>query len=416
MGDAEALRRYPSSRGSTEGPLDVLIVSQSVDYGVAIYVRQLTEAALAAGHAVTVVSPGSARGPLKGWVERAGARHRALDMARSPSVRDPLDVLTLRRLARGRDVVHLHSSKAAALGRVAASSIGRRGRPVVVMTPHYWSWLVGGRWSGLYRWIERRLARRCDAIVAVSEREAVDGRVVLGAGAPICLLPNGVDRTRFSPDGPRADRAHDAELIVCVGRLSEQKGQDVAIRALSMLADRTARLRFVGGESSHGEQVRLERMAASLGVKERIEWRGPVDDTAPEYRAADLVIAPSRWEGMSLALLEAMSSGAAIVATDVNGAEAVGDAAVIVPPGDPKALAEAIDALLRDPVRRQELGQAVRARSRSFDLTTTMRGNLQLWSDLVRRRRGWHPPAHRPRSTVGTPASDTIRADADGGS
>jgi glycosyltransferase involved in cell wall biosynthesis len=390
-------------------------VSQSVDYGVAIYVRQLTEAAVAAGHAVTVISPGSTRGPLQGWVERAGARHRALDMARSPSFRDPLDVLTLRRLARGRDVVHLHSSKAAALGRVAALSIGRGNRPVVVMTPHYWSWLVGGRWSGLYRWIERTLARRCDAIVAVSEREAVEGRVVLGADAPVFLLQNGVDRTRFSPDGPRADRDADAKLIVCVGRLSEQKGQDVAVRAFAMLADRTARLRFVGGESSHGEQTRLEQMATSLGVMDRIEWPGPVDDTAPEYRAADVVIAPSRWEGMSLALLEAMSSGAAIVATDVSGAEAVGDAAVIVPPGDPKALASAIDSLLRDPVRRRDLGHAVRELSRSFDLASTMRGNLQLWSDLVWRKRGWHPPTDRPRSMVRAPGPDDLLADGDGG-
>ena len=284
-------------RSSADRPLDVLIVSQSVDYGVAIYVRQLTQAAVAAGHAVTVVSPGSARGPLQAWVEAAGARHRSLDMARSPSIRDPFDVLTLRGLARGRDVVHLHSSKASALGRVAARSIGRRDRPVVVMTPHYWSWLVGGRWSSLYRWIERALAGRCDAIVAVSEREATEGRTVLGADAPVLLLPNGVDRTRFSPDGPRAERVDGSRLIVCVGRLSEQKGQDVAIRALALVADRTARLRFVGGESSHGERIRLERIATSLGVMDRIEWRGPVDDTAPEYRAADIVIAPSRWEG-----------------------------------------------------------------------------------------------------------------------
>ncbi len=414
MGRAEERtdRRPPPS---TEGSLDVLIVSQSVDYGVAIYVRQLTQAAVAAGHAVTVVSPGSAGGSLQGWVEGAGARHRVLDMARSPSIRDPLDVLTLRRLARGRDVVHLHSSKASALGRVAALSIGRRHRPVVVITPHYWSWLVGGRWSGLYRGIERLLARRCDAIVAVSEREAAEGRIVLGGGAPVLLLQNGVDRTRFSPDGPRADRDDDAQLIVCVGRLSEQKGQDIAVRALALLTDRTARLRFVGGESSHGARTRLERIATSLGVTDRIEWRGPVGDTAPEYRAADVVIAPSRWEGMSLALLEAMSSGTAIVATDVSGAEAAGDAAVIVPPEDPKALAGGIESLLRDPERRRELGHAARERSRSFDLASTMRGNLQLWSDLVRRRSGSYPPGDRPRSMARTPASDDLITHGDGG-
>jgi glycosyltransferase involved in cell wall biosynthesis len=395
MSGVDERRADQASRPSAEGPLDVLIVSQSVDYGVAIYVRQLTQAAVGAGHVVTVVSPGSARGPLQGWVEAAGARHRSLDMARSPSIRDPLHVLTLRGFARGRDVVHLHSSKASALGRVAARSIGRRDRPVVVMTPHYWSWLVGGRWSGLYRWIERRLAGRCDAIVAVSEREADEGRLVLGADAPVLLLPNGVDRTRFSPDGPRAARDDDTQLIVCVGRLSQQKGQDIGIQALALLADRTVRLRFVGGESTHGERTRLERLATSLGVIDRVEWCGPVDDAAPEYRAADIVIAPSRWEGMSLALLEAMSSGAAIVATDVSGTEAAADAAVIVPPEDPTALADGIDSLLRDPVRRRELGHAARERSRSFDLAGTMRGNLQLWSDLVCRRNGSHPPTDR---------------------
>ncbi len=169
-------------------PLDVLIVSQPVDYGVAIYVRHLTAAAVAAGHRVTVVSPGGDHGPLAAWIRSAGADHRTLNMARKPAARDVFDLLALRRLERGRDLVHLHSSKAAALGRVAALSLGGR-RPAVVVTAHYWSWLVGGRWAPLYRWIERRLAGRCDSIVAVSEGEAGEGRVVLGPSAPLELDP-----------------------------------------------------------------------------------------------------------------------------------------------------------------------------------------------------------------------------------
>ncbi|HET9672117.1 MAG TPA: glycosyltransferase family 4 protein, partial [Actinomycetota bacterium] len=149
--------------------LDVLIVSQPAAYGVAVFVRDLTEAAVAAGHRVTVVSPGEAHGPLAGWVAASGARHRRLDLARSPSPRDAIDLVTLRRLMRGRDVVHLHSSKAAALGRVAAATIRRDRRPAVIVTAHYWSWLVGGPWASVYRWIERMLADRCDALVAVSD-------------------------------------------------------------------------------------------------------------------------------------------------------------------------------------------------------------------------------------------------------
>jgi hypothetical protein len=142
------------------GPLDALIVSQPVGYGVGVFVRELTEAAVAAGHRVTVVSPGDEHGPLAGWVRDAGVEHHRLDMARSPSPRDVADLLALRRLMLGRDVVHAHSSKAAALCRLAAVTMPPGGRPAVIVTAHYWSWLVGGAGSALYRWIERRTSGR----------------------------------------------------------------------------------------------------------------------------------------------------------------------------------------------------------------------------------------------------------------
>ena len=367
--------------------LDVLIVAQPATYGVAVCVRQLTEAAVKAGHRVTVACPGPETGPLAGWVASAGADHVAVELARKPAPRDVSDVLTIRRLARGRDIVHLHSSKAAALGRVAAASLGRR-RPGVIVTPHYWSWLVGGRLAPLYRGIERLLAPWCDAIVAVSEREAAEGRPLLGRDADrVKVIPNGVDRSHFRPDGPHAERTADAPLIVCAGRLSEQKGQDVAIGALARLQERSARLRLVGGESHEGEQGRLEALAASLGVADRLEWVGHVGDAAPHLRAADVVVAPSRWEGMSLVLLEALACGAPMVVTDVSGAEAVGDAGIVVPPNDPQAIARGIDALLADPDRRRKLGEAARERSRSYDLTVTLERNLELWLELVERRR-----------------------------
>ncbi len=380
-------------------PLDVLIVSQPVRYGVAICVRQLTETAVAAGHHVTVVSPGDGHGPLAGWVRSFGADHRTLNMARKPAIRDVGDLLALRRLARGRDIVHLHSSKAGVLGRVAALSLRGRHRPAVVVTAHYWSWLVGGPWAPLYRWIERLLARRCDALVAVSEGEAGEGRAVLGASAPLRLIPNGVDREHFSPTGGSADRDRVAPLLVCVGRLSHQKGQDVAIRALALQDDPTSRLRLVGAESGGGERKGLEELAASLGVADRIEWRGAVEDTAPEYRSADVVIAPSRWDGLSLALLEAMACGATIVASDVNGSESLGDAGVIVPPDDPMALAGEIDRLLEDASLRRRLGASARTRSASFDLASTMQKNLDLWSGLTTCSTGAR--GHAPAEPVG---------------
>ncbi len=367
--------------------LDVLIVSQPVEYGVAVCVRQQAEAAVAAGHRVTVACPSSDEGPLAGWIKDVGATHKVLNLKRQPTLNDLAGVRSLRRLARHVDVLHLHSSKAGAVGRVAAATLSKRNRPAVIFTPHYWSWQVDSRLSGLYRWIERLLAHRCDAIVAVSEQEANEGRAVLGSvSSRLTVIPNGVDRTRFSPDGDRSIRDTESPLVVCVGRLSKQKGQDLAIRALAQLRSTTARLRLVGDENPVGEKKHLETLAISLGVEDRIEWWGKVTDTAPEFRAADVAIAPSRWEGMSLVFLEAMACGTALVVADVFGSEAVGSAAVIVPPEDANALAQAIDTLLENAPHRQRLGEAAREQSGLYDLVVTLTRNLQMWSDLVHDR------------------------------
>ena len=380
---------HPIARPShaADPSLDVLLVAQPTSYGVAVYVRDLAAAAVAAGHRVTVVCPGAEHGPLAAWVISAGARHRRLDMRRLPSFRDIVDVVELRRLARGRDIVHLHSSKAGALGRVAVATLGRR-RPPVVVTPHYWSWLVGGRLAPMYRTVERLLARRCDAIVAVSEREAADGRMVLRSAVDrIVVNQSGVSLTRFSPEGPLADRRDDVPLIVCVGRLSHQKGQDIAVRAVAQLRHPTAILRLVGAESHPGERARLRDLAVSLGVANRIEFRGETSDPALEFRAADVVIAPSRWEGMSLVFLEAMACGAAMIVADVAGSEVIADVGIVVPPDDPGAIARALDDLLEDDLRRQRLRASAREQSRHFDSADMSRRNLELWEGLATRRR-----------------------------
>lgn len=369
----------PDTAASSEG-LDVLIVSQPVSAGVAVCVRQLTEAAISAGHRVTVACPPASEGPLAEWVVEAGATHKPVALTRSPGLSDFGALWSLRRLAAQRDIVHLHSSKAGALGRVAVRLLGPN-RPPVVFTPHAWSWLVGGSLAGTYRRIERSLARGSDAIVAVSPQEADQGRVVLGAAADrIVIIPNGVDRERFSPNGDRADRDTTVPLIVCVGRLCEQKGQDLAIRALGRLRHETARLRLVG---SGPERENFEALASAEGVADRIEWIGEVEDTSVEYRAADVVIAPSRWEGMSLVFLEAMASGSAVIVSDVFGSDVVRDAGVVVPPDDVQALAEAIDALLDNDETRGELGAAARAESASHSVESTLCANLELWASLV---------------------------------
>lgn len=262
---------------------------------------------------------------------------------------------------------------------MAVASTLRR-RPKVVFTPHAWSWLVGGRMAALYRGIERILAPLADRIVAVSVAEAEVGRPVLGpAASRTVVIENGIDRTRYHPDGPRAERDLTAPLLVCVGRLSEQKGQDIAIRALSQLDIPGVRLRLVG---SGPERSALEDLAAELGVAERVEWVAHQDEPVLEYRAADVVVAPSRWDGMSLVLLEAMASGCAIVASDVLGVEALNGAGIVVGKDDVVAFRNALNTMLADPDLRAGYGEQARQRSADYDLGHTLARNLALWSDL----------------------------------
>ena len=355
----------------------ILIVSQVTVSGVAICVRDLVEAAVSRGYQVTVACPPT--GDLSAWVQERGAVWEQLEMRRSPHPSDILAVIRLRRLARTHGLVHVHSSKAGVVGRLAVASLGLR-RPPVVFTPHGWSWLVGGRLAPAYRMTERVMLPLATAVVAVSDEERANGQAVLGPrAARIVVNPNGVDPCRFSPQGPVADRS-DAPLVVCVGRLCYARAPDVAVTALALMRTPSVRLRLVGDGA---DRAAIENLINALGVDGRVELSGFRSDPAPDLRAADVVMIPSRYDGMALILLEAMACGAAIVATRVAGTSALAGAGQLVPAEDPESLAEAVDALLADPQRRRLLGAAARERAvEHYSLQRSLQGILWLWQSL----------------------------------
>jgi len=362
-------------------PLRVVHVCQPVDGGAALVCLRLAVVAREAGHGVEVVCPPT--GDLPSWLDEEGIARHPLPMHRRPDLSDLLAVARLRRLLRGADVVHLHSSKAGALGRAAV--LGLRRRPAVIFQPHGWSWYVGGRLARLYVALERTAARWTDTIVAVSDEELADGRAVLGAlGDRAVVIPNGVDTARYSPDGERADRSSDP-LLVCVGRLCEQKGQDLAIGALALLADQSVRLRLVG---EGPDRAALEGLAEHHGVAHRVELTGSVDPR-PHLRAADVVVLPSRWEGMSLLLLEAMSCGAAIAVTAVGGHSVVRDSAeVLTLPASAGTLAAALEPLLSDDDRRRRMGERARAVAiADLGQDAVLQRYVDLWQQLSKGRR-----------------------------
>lgn len=334
----------------------VLHLTQPVDGGVARVVTDLTRAQLADGLHVTVACPA---GRLAGDLRSLGADVRHWAASRSPGPSLPGEVRRLvRLLAEVRpDLVHAHSAKAGLAGRLAV-----RGRIPTVFQPHAWSFeAVGGTTAALALKWERFGARWADRLVCVSEAERTTG-LRARIGGQVSVIPNGIDPERFHPASVDTVRAlllpeldPGAPLVVCVGRLCRQKGQDVLLTAWKDIARKVPGARLVlVGDGPDGERLRPR-------APESVLFAGAVADAVPWYQAADLVVLPSRWEGMALAPLEALACGRPVVVTDVDGARESLPAALaprcLVPAEDPAALAGAVAGLLLDPLLRESLGQ-----------------------------------------------------------
>jgi glycosyltransferase involved in cell wall biosynthesis len=203
----------------------------------------------------------------------------------------------------------------------------------------------------------RLLARRLHAHVSVGEHSARAVERILGLRAgSVGAVPNGVPPTADSPSSAIASAP--APVIGSLGRLTEQKGYDLLVRALPGLPDAT--LVLVGDGPQRGA---LEDLAARLGVADRLRITGWTGDPRGHLPAFDVFALPSRWEGMPLGILEAMHAGLPVVASDVGSvAEAVsdGETGLLVGPGDAEALCESLAGLLADPRRRARMGECGR--------------------------------------------------------
>jgi len=337
----------------------VLHITQPVDGGVARVVTDLARAQLAAGLDVTVACPDG--GELPARLRALGAGVRPWHATRAPGPSLAGEVRRLGRLigAVRPDVVHAHSAKAGLAARLTV-----RGRVATVFQPHAWSFeAVGGPTAALALKWERWGARWASRTVCVSDAERATG-VRAGIAGQWRVIPNGIDTERFHPADADPVRARipllaeadpAAPLVVCVGRLCRQKGQDVLLRAWGEVAERVPGARLV----LVGDGPDAERLRAL--APDSVLFAGAVADAVPWYRAADLVVLPSRWEGMALAPLEAMSCGRPVVVTDVDGGRESLPAALaprcLVPAENPAALAGAVTELLLDPPLRESLGQ-----------------------------------------------------------
>ena len=323
----------------------------------------------------------------------------ALDELRSAGVRfDGLERSSRRDLApwaslaqslRGGRIDVLHTHKFGS--NVWGGLLGRAVRvPVIVAHEHTWSYEGWPLRRGLDRHV---VARGADAFLAVSHEDArrmaevehVDPRDVL-------VVPNGIPPPRL----PRAGAVRrelgippDAPVIGTAARLSRQKAPGVLVRAAARLRGEFPHLRVLIAGAGR-EEAAVRALIRELGLEDTVLLLGARTDVPDVLAALDVAVCASRWEGSPLSVMEYMASGLPIVATAVGGVPDLiepGVHGVLVAPGDPVALADAVAGLLRDPAAARAMGRRARERQRrEFDLGVTVQRLERLYDDLLAAR------------------------------
>jgi glycosyltransferase involved in cell wall biosynthesis len=294
------------------------------------------------------------------------------------------------------DLIHVHSPRATFLGCLAARLLGV---PVAVTVhiPSYYMVEGHSRRAELkrraYCAAERLLNRGLVAqLIYVSARVYREARALRLVPRRARVIPNGVELDRFAGPDPRAAvRAElgtpsDAQVVIAVGRLDEQKGIDILLDALARVRDQAGELWLVGDGP---RRTALEQQARYLGLAARVRFLGYRDDVPALLRASDLFALPSRYEAMSIAVVEALAAGLPCVVTDVGENRDLVEAGVtgsLVPPCHPEALAAVLAALLADPARARRMGQAARQRAAAFDVVQTVGRVQQIYRDLLGER------------------------------
>lgn len=371
---------------------------QPQDGGVAAHVLQVATGLRRRGWDIEVATP--AASSIVEPLAEAGVPVHPLALVRDPGPSDVAAARTLRALDRERryGLVHGHSSKAGALVRAALPDARR-----LLYTPHCFAFAArfGGARRLAYRAIEQAAVSRSAAIVAVCEWERQQAAALWGAATRVQRIPHGVATCDGAdPDPELVAFKGDEPLAGMVSVLRPQKDPLFAIRAVARLAASgrlPGRFAIVGNGPIEAE-VRAE--IDRLGVHEHVRWFPYGGSVGPHLAALDLFVLPSAWEAMPLSLLEAMSCGLPILATDVGGTpEVVTDGVTgrLVPGGDELELALGLLQLLSDADLRARLGAAGRREWQSrFQVERMLDDTEALYRELLGARDASAPtPASR---------------------
>ena len=361
----------------------VLLVHQPIDGGVARHVADLAIGLTNRGYEVVLCGPARPAGLS------ASYPHVRLDLQRAIAPRADLGRLAgLARIVREvrPEIVHAHSSKAGALARV-----GRLFHPrlPVIYTPH--GYAFAGHFSreierSTYREIERALTYLTSRVVCVCEAEGRLART-LGPAGRVTVVHNGIEPASNGPvDARMAELAREGPVICALTLLRPGKGLETLIDATPSLLARHPRVQIaISGEGPDLETLRS--LALRRGVAQAVHFLGPSHDPLGVLRGGDIFVHPSWAEAFPYVILEAMSAGLPIVASDVGGvAEALvdGDSGSLVAPGDEEGLAHALIELLDDAGRSASMGDAAKRRvEQRFTREAMIDGLVDVYDDVL---------------------------------
>jgi glycosyltransferase involved in cell wall biosynthesis len=351
---------------ATDRRLNVLYVLRAPVGGLFRHVVDLARGVAARGHRVGLIADATTGGAQAETTLAALAPELALGLSRVAMSRQigPRDLTALAHVARRAaeveaDVVHGHGAKGGAYARLAAAR-----RALRVYTPHGGS--LHYRWSSptgaVYLALERALLRRTDLFLF----ESAYGRDVFRAkvgdpGAAARVVHNGVSEAEFAPVAPDPQ----ATDLAFIGELRALKGIDVLLEAIALLAQGglPATATIVGDGP---DRAALQAQAAAQGLATRVRFVGAKPARAG-FALGRLLVVPSRAESLPYIVLEAAAAAVPLIATRVGGIPEIfgPDAADLVAPGDPTALADAIRAALQNPTAASDAALRLQARVRA---------------------------------------------------
>ncbi len=330
--------------------LDVLHVTQPTTAGVAKVVQQFIADQCRRGLSVGLASPEHAEfiSPLVAL----GCHYFRWEAVRSPFKGILAETRQLGQIiAKSQPkVVHLHSSKAGMIGRLLL-----RQRTPTVFQPNGWSFAAGQAWLKPFsKQFELFAAKHWTTVtVCVSDLEAQ----AIQQSVPshqIEIIANGLDLNewdRRSQNSKQQARQilgvpHDAQVAVCVGRVTKQKGPDLMLEVWKRNATKKPNQWLLWA----GDGDMFDAMKSESGSMPQFRFDGPTKQPKIYFEAADVVVMPSRWEGHSLSMLEALATSRPVVAFDVEGMKETitSDIGAIVPRNDINAFAEALDRWLNE--------------------------------------------------------------------